>query len=54
MNDFLVCVIFGEPFLAETAICHALKRHGEAIGGKIWIETLQKGEIWHKMENDCS
>ena len=31
-------------------VCHALERHGGAIGGKTWAETLQKGELWHKME----
>ena len=35
-------------------ICHASERHGGATGSKTWTETLQKGELWHKMENDCS
>ena len=34
-------------------VCHALKRHGGAIWEKTSAETLQKGELWWKMENDC-
>ena len=35
-------------------VCDALKRHGAAIGGKTWAETLRKGERWYKIEGDCS
>ena len=35
-------------------VYHALERHRGAIGSKTWAKTLRKGELWWKMENDCS